>query len=112
MQGLNFIYIIPARPGFAPGLNLSAELPIGAARRGVVIPASAVVWSAGQPWAYKQIAPNRFLRLAIPTDAATGDGWFVTTGFAPGDRVVTQGAEELFSAGTQPASKGGGGEED
>jgi multidrug efflux system membrane fusion protein len=111
IQGLNFLYVIPARPGFAPGLNLAAELPTGPARHGVVLPASAVVWSGGQAWAYKQVAPNRFVRVAVPNNAPTGDGWFVTAGFASGDRVVTQGAEELFSAETQPPSKGGGKED-
>ena len=98
IQGLNFLYMIPALPGFAPGLNLVAEAPAGPARSGVVIPTSAVVWSQGQAWAYKEVASGRFARLPVATDEPVTDGWFVTTGFVPGDRVVTRAAEELFSA--------------
>jgi hypothetical protein len=108
IQGLNFLYLIPARPGFAPGLNLAAEIPNGPPQRGVVVPAAAVVWSNGQAWAYKEIAPGRFERLLVSTGAPVAGGWFVTAGFAPGDRVVTSAAEELFSAETQPPTSGGG----
>ncbi|HVB32854.1 MAG TPA: hypothetical protein VNJ52_00570 [Patescibacteria group bacterium] len=112
IQGLNFLYVIPARPGFAPGLNLMAEIPAGPARSGVVIPASAVIWSQGRAWAYKQIASGRFERLPVATGEPVTDGWFVTAGFAPGDRVVTGAAEELFSAETQQAGGGQGDEGD
>jgi multidrug efflux system membrane fusion protein len=112
IQGLNFLYVIPARPGFAPGLNLSAEIPAGPARSGVVIPAAAVVWSTGEAWAYKETAPGHFERLLVSTEDPIAGGWFVTEGFAPGDQVVTRAAEELFSAETQPSSGGGGDEGD
>lgn len=112
IQGLNFLYEIPARSGLAPGLNLIAEIPVGMVRSGVVVPSAAVVWSGGEAWAYKEIAANRFERFVVATDEPTSAGWFVTRGFAPGDRVVTHAAEELFSAETQPASGGGGGDDD
>jgi len=110
IQGLNFLYVIPARPGFAPGLNLSAEIPSGPARSGVVIPAAAVVWSAGEAWAYKETSPAHFERLPVPTNAPVAGGWFVTEGFAPGNQVVTRAAEELFSAEAQQSASGGDGE--
>jgi hypothetical protein len=109
IQGLNFLYVIPARPGFAPGLNLEAEIPAGPERSGVVIPASAVIWSQGEAWAYKEIATGRFQRLAVKINEPVANGWFVTTTFFPGDRVVTRAAEELFSAEAQPASGSQGG---
>ncbi|HVC00377.1 MAG TPA: hypothetical protein VNJ12_13750 [Candidatus Dormibacteraeota bacterium] len=114
IQGLNFLYVIPARPGFAPGLNLVAEIPAGPARSGVVIPAAAVVWSQGQAWAYQETAPNRFRRLVVPTDKPVADGWFVTAGFLSGDRIVTHAVEELFSAETLavPGNQGGEGDDD
>jgi hypothetical protein len=111
IQGLNFLYVIPGRTGFAPGLNLAAEIPAGPARRGVVVPTAAVVWSSGQAWAYKETAPGRFERLLVSTGAPVAGGWFVTAGFASGDQVVTSAAEELFSAETQPTTSGGGGDD-
>ena len=104
IQGLNFLYAIPARPGFAPGLNLVAEIPNGPEQSGVVIPTAAVVWAQGQAWAYKETSPGNFERLAVPTDEPVTDGWFVTRGFAPGNRIVTRAAEELFSAETLNAT--------
>lgn len=106
IQGVNFLYVIPARPGFAPGLNLEAEIPSGPARNGVVIPTAAVVWAQGQAWAFKQTSPAHFERLAVPTGEPVTNGWFVTKGFAPGNRIVTRAAEELFSAETLPATAG------
>jgi hypothetical protein len=112
IQGLNFLYVIPAEPGFAPGLNLAAEIPAGAPQSGVVIPSTAIVWSTGEAWAYKETAPGHFERLLVSTQAPVTGGWFVSAGFAPGDRIVTRAAEELFSAETQPTSGGGGDEGD
>ncbi len=112
IQGLNFLYQIPASPGFAPGLNLVAEMPAGSARRGVLIPTSAVVWSQGEAWAYKEIASGRFERLTVSTREPVTNGWFVTTGFASGDRVVTSAAEEVFSVEAQSAGGNQGKEGD
>lgn len=112
IQGLNFLYEIPARSGLAPGLNLVAEIPVGMARSGVVVPSAAVVWSGGEAWAYKEVAANRFERFVVATDEPAAGGWFVTKRFAAGDLVVTHAAEELFSAETQPTGGGGGGDDD
>jgi hypothetical protein len=73
----------------------------------VVVPEAAVIWTAGQAWAYRETASGEFERVRVSTAEPVGTGWFVTTGFAAGDRVVTRAAEELFSAETQPASGGG-----
>ena len=112
IQGLNFLYAIPARPGFAPGLTLIAQLPAGRLRSGVVIPESAVVWADGEAWAYKGTGTNRFERLRVSTAEPVSGGWFVTTGFVAGDRVAIRGAEELYSTETQPASGGAKGDDD
>jgi hypothetical protein len=111
IQGLNFLYKIPARPGLAPGLNLVAEIPVGMVQSGVVVPSAAVVWSGGEAWAYKEIAANRFERFVVATHEPAAGGWFVTQGFAPGNRVVTRAAEELFSVETQAGAGGGVGDD-
>ncbi len=106
IQGLNFLYAIPARAGFAPGLTLVAELPTGRLRGGVVVPESAVVWANGEAWAYKETGANRFERLRVSTEEPVSGGWFVTSGFAADDRVVIRGAEEIYSTETQLARGG------
>ncbi len=104
IQGANFLYITPAHPGVAAGLNLLAELPLGQVLHGVVVPESAVVWWEGQGWAYQQTGDQRFVRQPMPTDAPVRNGWFVGATLAPNDKLVLRGAQALLSAETRPAS--------
>jgi hypothetical protein len=97
IQGSSFLYLASGRPGLAPGLSLQARLPVGNLLRGVVIPASAVVWSEGKAWVYQQVAPERFTRSPIPTDLPVENGYFAAQGFSPGDKIVTVGAQALLS---------------
>jgi hypothetical protein len=99
LQGQTFLLQVeasefPLRPGAAATARL--QLP-GAPQHGVVLPRAAVVRGAGKAWAYVQIAPERFARREVATGWPTADGWFVTSGFAPGDRVVIVGAQTLLS---------------
>jgi hypothetical protein len=64
---------------------------------GVVIPASAVVWYANQPWVYQKSGNDKFIRIRINTDIETERGWFNATGVKAGDEVVTTGAQLLLS---------------
>jgi multidrug efflux system membrane fusion protein len=102
VQGASWLYLTPAGTGLAPGLTLVAELPVGRQIRGVVVPASAVVWSEGESWFYEQIAPTRFVRRPLLSDFPFGGGYFVTRGIPPGARVVVAGAETLLSEELSP----------
>jgi biotin carboxyl carrier protein len=82
------------RPGAAATAYLSS--PRGA-RRGLVVPARAVVQWDALAWAYVQRAPGRYVRVRVSTDAPVPDGWLVTAGFEQGDRVVIAGAGQLLS---------------
>jgi biotin carboxyl carrier protein len=84
--------------GMRPGAAVTAYLssPRGG-RRGLVVPARAVVQWDALAWAYVQRAPGRYVRVRVPTDAPVPDGWLVTTGFERGDRVVIVGAGQLLS---------------
>lgn len=80
---------------------------------GVLIPASAVVWYAGKPWAYKKTNENQFDRLPINTNVEVENGWFyqnnqkidqigdlkngLKVGLSAGDKIVTSGAQLLLS---------------
>ena len=66
-------------------------------REGVEVPGSAVIWYADKLWVYVQEGADLFVRLPLAAYEETGDGWFVTTGLAPGDSVVVSGAQMLFS---------------
>lgn len=113
IQGAGFLYIAAWRPGYSPGANLLAHLAVGPPVRGVVVPARAVVWLEGEAWVYEQTAPDRFARWAVTTDVPTERGYFVSKTFAPGEKVVTRGAQDLLSEeAVLQGQTGGEGDED
>jgi hypothetical protein len=63
----------------------------------VAVPASATVQWEGLLWAFVERAPGQFVRVRIPVTTPLLDGWAVRGGIAPGDRIVTVGAEQLLS---------------
>lgn len=107
IQGRSFLYLAPAQPDFAPGVNLVAYIPIGAQRRGVVVPASAVVWFEGNAWAYVETAANQFSRREVGTSVPVDGGYFTGSGFVAGEKLVDRGAQSLFSE--ESLLEGGGG---
>jgi len=108
IQGGSFLYVSPGQPDFTPGVNLLAHIAVGNSMRGVIIPASAVVWSEGKAWTYLQTAPDQFSRREITTDVPVNDGYFVTVGFTAGSKVVRRGAQSLFSEESLLQGYGGG----
>ena len=85
-------------PGLAVGLPVAASVPTGAAKGGAVgIPAAAVVQWEGLLWAYVERAPGQFSRVRVLTTTPVPGGWAIRGGIAPGDRIVTVGAEQLLS---------------
>jgi membrane fusion protein, multidrug efflux system len=97
IQGKTFLYRMAAYPGLSPGTNLVSHFSIGNPMRGVVVPVSAVVWSEGKAWVYEQTAADRFTRSAVTTDSPVEEGFLVTAGLSAGDKIVTQGAQDLLS---------------
>ncbi len=97
IQGASFLYLVPARPGLAAGLNLLAQVPLGDVLHGVIVPETAVVWWQGQAWVYEQIGSEKFARQPAPTDMRVPGGWFVTAGLSPDQKVVVRGAQALLS---------------
>jgi len=115
VQGASLLYLAPAWTGLAPGLTLTAQLPVGRRMRGVVVPALAVVWSEGEAWVYVQSAEESFVRRPLAADFPFGDGFFASRGFSPGDKIVVAGAQILLSEELlpqRPASPAGGGDDD
>lgn len=97
LQAPSFLYSVAAHPGLIPGINLPVFLPSGPARRGVIVPYSAVVWWQGQAFCYVEEQKGKFTREQVSTADPTPTGWFVSEGIATGARVVTAGAQTLLS---------------
>jgi len=109
IQGRSFLYSAPAQQDFTPGVNLVSRFAVGNSARGVMVPASAVVWSEGKAWAYLQTAARRFSRRGVPTDSPVDGGYFVRTGFSAADKVVIRGAQSLLSEEAVLEGYGSGG---
>lgn len=102
VQGPTFFYWAAAG-NLRSGQRLSASVPIGtAARRGITIPGAAVIWYEGQPWVYMETDPGTFVRKRVSAKTQSGSGWFQSSGFHSGERIVTQGAELLLSQELKP----------
>jgi hypothetical protein len=97
LQGKTYYYRAPA-DSLRTGMRVNAALTDQVApRAGVVIPASAVVWYANQPWVYQKSGDDKFVRIRINTDTETDRGWFNATGVKASDEIVTTGAQLLLS---------------
>lgn len=105
VAGNSFLYRV-ASP-LPVGSSVVAYLPTSAqTAQGTFVPSSAVVWYAGQPWAYVQDSPARFARRPLGHAAEAEGGFFITEGLQPGERVVTSGAGLLLSEEQRPPSGG------
>ena len=125
--GRHLLFLAPGA-GLGIGLRLNASRPghgTEAAREGGLVPASAVIWHAGQSWIYvrealdgtdeadlnegKQAAKptpaassaeairiDRFQRRGLPNALRLGEQWFVP-GLETDDPVVVRGAQLLLS---------------
>ncbi|MHB8471788.1 MAG: efflux RND transporter periplasmic adaptor subunit [Gammaproteobacteria bacterium] len=101
VQGSAFIY--RAAAPLAAGTNIAAYLPMSdQTTHGSLIPANAIVWYGGQPWAYRQIDATHFGRYPVAQQSPMQGGFFVTQGFKPGQRVVVSGAQLLLSEELRP----------
>jgi hypothetical protein len=99
IQGQGFLLVMTNSPAwFSPGLALAGFLQLpGEPLRGVIVPEAAVVRTAERTWVYLQTGPTNFTRRDVSQEHPVPDGWFVTAGVMPNDRVVTTGAQTLLS---------------
>lgn len=80
------------------GMRLYVWLPnTGFSGEGVDIPAEAIVWYTGKPWAYIQIDEEHFSRRSLLNPIQTSDSWLVKENFKVGERIVISGAQTLLS---------------
>ncbi|MDE3197080.1 MAG: HlyD family efflux transporter periplasmic adaptor subunit [Acidobacteriota bacterium] len=98
-QGVSLLYrLSPGRADLRPGIPVTARFTLnGSAGNGVLIPRTAVVQQDGRLWVYVQTSDTRFSRRPVPLDMPTASGYLTAREFAPGDRIVTVGAQSLLS---------------
>jgi hypothetical protein len=97
VQGEGWLALVTADPP-RPGTALAAHPPRDTARAGVLVPASAVVWVDAKPAVYAEPSTGEFERHPVALGSRRDDGWLVTAGLAPGERVVVAGAARLVSS--------------
>jgi hypothetical protein len=91
----------------AQGERVTASIPVGAAVSGTLLPAGALVLGESDAWAYLQTKPNTYVRTKVDISRPMGDGYFVTNGVNPGQRVVTSGAGMLYAHEINPSTEAG-----
>lgn len=66
---------------------------------GTVLPYAALIYDqSGVSWVYTSPAPLTFRRVEVVVDRVVGDRVWIDEGPAPGTRVVTVGATEVYGA--------------
>jgi RND family efflux transporter MFP subunit len=82
---------------FRPGMFAWVSVPLGAPRRGIVVPVSAIQRHESETFVFVQVEPHRFRRVDVETHFATTDYVEISSGLQAGDVVVDQGAFYLKS---------------
>jgi multidrug efflux pump subunit AcrA (membrane-fusion protein) len=99
MQGNGFICLIsPNTTKLIPNMAVTGLLNFpGQPKSGVLVPQSGVVQFNGGTWVYVQIDADEFERREVQLESPLPNGWFVTAGLKPQDKIVTTGAQQLLS---------------
>ncbi len=103
MPGTSFFGIMPTGPGLRPGDRAKVNAERSTTTAGVIVPASAVVVSAGESWCYVEKEPGEFERKRITLSTPVADG-YITKEFTPGTKVVVEGASALLSREADPSA--------
>ena len=87
------------------GFTAPVRLAAGPGAPGVILPRSALLRTGGQTVVYIRKDAGSFERRAAVNPISQPDGLFVSAGFAPGEAVVTQGAQALYAAQNPPPAE-------
>jgi hypothetical protein len=80
-----------------PGEKVSANVPLQGETESSVVPSSAVLYDIhGGAWVYENTAPETFTRRRIEVRFISDGNAVLARGPAPGAKIVTAGAAELF----------------
>ncbi len=103
MPGTSFFGTMPTGPGLRPGDRAKVTAERSTPTSGVIVPTSAVVVFAGESWCYVEKEPGEFERTRVSLAMPVAEG-YLTKSFAPGTKVVVQGASALLSREAEPGS--------
>jgi len=84
------------RAELLPGMFVRARVEQGVRENAILVPQQAVFRSAdGEARVWLVGADDTVSPHAIETDKAVGNGWLVTGGLEPGDRIVVEGLQKI-----------------
>ena len=99
-SAVDLYYELPNPGGkYRPGERVCALLPLKGDAKGVTVPWKSVVYDIdGGTWVYVQKAPYTYSRQRVEVQYVDEGRAILRKGPAPGARVVTDGAEEVYGA--------------
>jgi len=96
-QGQGFLFLVEGAR-FLPGASVIGYVQIpGESRKGVLLPASAIVRYEGEAFVYVQESDEKFVREEVKLDTPLKNGWLVADGLKAGEKVVVSAAQQLLS---------------
>lgn len=99
-------YVLIDGSDLAQNEHVIAAIPVGAAEKGLVVPASALLLGEGESSVYVETGPRHYLRTRIDAAKPVTGGYFLKpgAGLTAGQKVVTTGAGLLLSHEINPSS--------
>lgn len=80
-----------------PGERVMIELALRTTQEGLVVPEASLLYDIhGDAWVYEDLGGNAYARRRVQVARHAGDRAVIARGIAPGAKVVTAGAAELF----------------
>lgn len=101
MPGASYYGLISTGPGLKAGDRAQLEADT-ASRTGVVIPNASIIVSESKSWCYVETASGSFERKEVSLEVPVPEGYLVESGFAPGMKVVVNGASTLLARESEP----------
>ncbi len=98
--GRVYFMLVEGPADLAEGDRVRVIAATGAGKDGAYVPAGAVIVAEGSTWLYIEDSAHHFLRRPVDISVASGDGYVVLNGIAPGAKVVTAGAAHLLARET------------